>query len=62
MKHRKYIYHKLQQELRVLEENIMTEDKVSDEEHQKGKQIERKTADLKRLETIYYTVSLPLTD
>ena len=48
LKCRKYIHHKLQQELRVLEEDTITENKVSDEEHQKRKQIERKTADLER--------------
>ena len=32
-KRRKYMYHKLQEELRALEEDTITENKVCDEEH-----------------------------
>ena len=56
------IHHKLQQESRVLEEDVITENEVSDEECQKRKQIEKNSRLRKRLETIYYTVSLPFTD
>ena len=48
LKHRKYMHHKLQEELRVLEEDTITENKVCDEECRKRKEIERKTADLER--------------
>ena len=48
LKSRKYMHHKLQEELRVLEEDTITENKVCDEECQKRKEIERKTADLER--------------
>ena len=48
LKCRKYMHHKLQEELRVLEGDTITENKVCDEEHQKRKEIERKTADLER--------------
>ena len=42
------MHHKVQEELRVLEEDTITENKVCDEEHQKRKEIERKMADLER--------------
>ena len=42
------MHQKLQEQLTVLEEDIITENKICDEECQKRKEIERKTADLER--------------
>ena len=48
LKHRKYMHQKLQEQLPVLEEDTIKENKICNEEHQKRKEMERKTVDLER--------------